>query len=145
MLTRLPKLMNKLKETEKLEIKTTSANYLKPEHFKLLVEHAAIMTTGKGKSEFAKYIEILERSLVLFFSIGIFDEFYFNKELVAFKYSLIINKSYTCFQWYSTEKVRRSMLYFEAIKKGLQRSIADPNVDYFNILYTSLVIASHLI
>ena len=50
------------------------------------------MTIGKGKGQMARYNQILELFLVIFFSIGIIDEFYLNGKLVAFQYagSLII-------------------------------------------------------
>ena len=137
MLKRVPKCINKLKDTQNLEIKTISANYLKREHFKLLLEHATIMTIGKGKGQMARYNQILELFLVIFFSIGLIDEFYINGKLVAFQYSVVINNSYTAFQWYCNAEMRRSMLYFEGFRRDLKRCIADPDIRYYNAMYTS--------
>eukprot|EP01084_Bolivina_argentea_P248179 415117_1 len=137
MLKRVPKSINTLIKSNKLQIKTISANYLKRQHFKLLVEHSTLMTTGKGKSILAKYNQILELFLVLFFSVGIFDEFYLDDKLVAFQYGTIINDSYTAFQWYASAKARKQMLYFEGIRRELKRCIAHPDIKYYNVMYTS--------
>ena len=98
MLKRVPKSVNNLKDAQNLEIKTISANYLKREHFKLLLQHATIMTIGKGKGQMARYNQILELFLVIFFSIGIIDEFYLNGKLVAFQYGAVINNYLSAFQ-----------------------------------------------